>query len=533
MTEQTLRRRKKIQEHIDRIVSQRKQLPDAFIKWGKKQLQPYLVYEPGDNKRAICTRCGKEHNFQKKLKMNTEHRCPSCGAECICKTPKTLPKWKKETLVYMQKINDGILVRFVVFHRGYEDWPYINDIQEENLMVAMEHGKRQYWFEKRRRFDYQPDSNWYRNTVKKWVKTYNAPNYGMENYSYGCFGAIRSYNHVKIYKKNIKSLLKGHPLEYMDMEEIVEKLQNRSRQYEKIYSFIEVYDKLGRFPQIESLWKIGFEKLSLDLLTSEKKNLNKSDKLHQALGISKELWNYILENKMKTVSLEQIRQMKTIDKICWKKDIVVKAYDLFSKYEMERYFAQAHMNIEKTMKFCEENKKERYLYTDYLNMAIELGYDMKDDFVAYPRHIEQAHDAAIAVRDEEKNRKKLEQAAEKDNDIRKVERKIRKRFSFEDDKFLIRPAKTNREIVKEGQIQHICVGSGYYSNNMINGTSYILFLRRKESPDVPFYTVEIDKDYKIRQRHGKYNEQHEEVVEVDKFLNKFVEAKTNGEKHYA
>ena len=67
----------------------------------------------------------------------------------------------------------------------------------------------------------------------------------------------------------------------------------------------------------------------------------------------------------------------------------------------------------------------------------------------------------------------------------------------------------------------------------IKNESYILFLRKKSAPDKPYYTVEITPEYEIRQRHGKYNKEHEERIEVDAFLNQFVEEKTDGKKHYA
>lgn len=57
---------------------------------------------------------------------------------------------------------------------------------------------------------------------------------------------------------------------------------------------------------------------------------------------------------------------------------------------------------------------------------------------------------------------------------------------------------------------------------MEKGRTYILFLRKKEDPDTPFYTVEITPEFKIIQRHGKYNKEGSEVTEVDSFLKEFV-----------
>lgn len=77
------------------------------------------------------------------------------------------------------------------------------------------------------------------------------------------------------------------------------------------------------------------------------------------------------------------------------------------------------------------------------------------------------------------------------------------------------------------------MGNGRYAESMEKEKTYILFLRKKEDPDTPFYTVEITPEFKIIQRHGKYNKENEEVTEVDSFLKKFVEEKGNGKKYHA
>ena len=38
-----------------------------------------------------------------------------------------------------------------------------------------------------------------------------------------------------------------------------------------------------------------------------------------------------------------------------------------------------------------------------------------------------------------------------------------------------------------------------------NGKEYILFLRKKENQDIPFFTINITPDKEIRQIHGKCN----------------------------
>ena len=186
------------------------------------------------------------------------------------------------------------------------------------------------------------------------------------------------------------------------------------------------------------------------------------------------------------------------------------------------YFFEMGMSFKKTCAFLDNLKsQDKYDYVDYLRMARAIGSDMTDEFVLYPRDVKTAHDAVMNVINERERKRKRKEAREKDASIQKVYKRIKKKFSYENDDFVLRPAKTNSELVKEGQTQHICVGSAGYAGKMMRGESYILFLRKKDHPEKPFYTVEITPQYEIIQRHGKYNKEGKEVTAVDAFLEKF------------
>ena len=67
---------------------------------------------------------------------------------------------------------------------------------------------------------------------------------------------------------------------------------------------------------------------------------------------------------------------------------------------------------------------------------------------------------------------------------------------------MIVPPKTAAEIVEEGHALHHCVGG--YVSRVANKECMILFLRKKEEPDKPFYTIEI-KNGAVQQIHGYDN----------------------------
>ncbi len=49
---------------------------------------------------------------------------------------------------------------------------------------------------------------------------------------------------------------------------------------------------------------------------------------------------------------------------------------------------------------------------------------------------------------------------------------------------------------------------------MMEGDSYIIFMRKKECPEEPYYTIEIDPDGEVIQAYGKYDKKPDwEIVE--------------------
>ena len=67
---------------------------------------------------------------------------------------------------------------------------------------------------------------------------------------------------------------------------------------------------------------------------------------------------------------------------------------------------------------------------------------------------------------------------------------------------MIVPPKTAAEIVEEGHALHHCVGG--YVSRVANKECVILFLRKKEEPDKPFYTIEV-RDGEVQQIRGYDN----------------------------
>ena len=95
-----------------------------------------------------------------------------------------------------------------------------------------------------------------------------------------------------------------------------------------------------------------------------------------------------------------------------------------------------------------------------------------------------------------------------------------KTFLFKDENFVLRLPETNDDLVREGATLNHCVAS--YTNAFMENRSAILFIRRNDAPDEPYYTMEVcPKTNHIVQVRGKHNAPP--TKEIDAFVKKIKE----------
>lgn len=163
-------------------------------------------------------------------------------------------------------------------------------------------------------------------------------------------------------------------------------------------------------------------------------------------------------------------------------------------------------------------------WRDYLHMARAEGMDISDDIVRFPRDLKAAHDRLTELGNAREARERLAGYAGLDEQIRgRIPQAAR--YYWQDDEYLVVPASSCGELMAEGRALHHCVGSSdRYMRKMAEGESWILFLRRKEDPEKPWYTLEIDMvGDRIRQWYSEFDRQPDKE-EVQKILDKFKKA---------
>ena len=155
-----------------------------------------------------------------------------------------------------------------------------------------------------------------------------------------------------------------------------------------------------------------------------------------------------------------------------------------------------------------------HILNDYWQMAAQCEYDLKNIDIRYPPNLYRVHER---VREEidrrrdvaERQRKaawaeKQKQEWESRAPLMKARCEALSAFAWKKDGILIRPAESEAELYREGELLHHCVGT--YAQRMAEGGTAIFLIRRANAPDRPWYTLELDeKRLEVRQNRGSRN----------------------------
>ena len=190
------------------------------------------------------------------------------------------------------------------------------------------------------------------------------------------------------------------------------------------------------------------------------------------------------------------------------------------------------MTVQRTMNYlkkqaAKENKSLPGIlaeYRDYLSVAERLGYDTKDEIICRTPDLKRMHDRYSEHYNQHKDQIEERNADKKYAGIKEGSEKNTKHFHYEKEGLLILVPGSASDIIREGREQHHCVGaSNLYMERMQKGESYILFLRKKEEPEKPYYTLEVTWDGHVRQSYGAFDRKPDQE-KIDGWLRYFSRA---------
>lgn len=164
--------------------------------------------------------------------------------------------------------------------------------------------------------------------------------------------------------------------------------------------------------------------------------------------------------------------------------------------------------IKYTIKCCSNSRRfSAYYYRDYLRMRKDLPLAIKRQWPKCPNlekyTIEEWHDRILrAYHNLQKEIAAEKNRVQQSKYFEEVYPKA-KEFELADEVYSVICPEQITSLLLEGRTLHHCVGS--YINSVASGNEYILFLRKTDDIDTPFFTINILPNKKVRQIHGRCN----------------------------
>lgn len=505
-------RARKIQDNIDKHIEKvRDKHSKDFEKWAKdyiyRHTDNYMYYKNKGTKAEMqCSICG---HFQRikigedfgeitKPRAGNLKYCNHCGKETRYKQ---IGRARTEGVI--RYVNDAITYEEGLCIKVIKIFKRIAPGQVEKIEMSDEIC---YFFDK---------------DAKKMIKAYNWGGYSHEDNwkSAGYYGYLGVPGGEEMSPGGAEEIGKSH-LRYADYSEFKKKTET----WLDIVKYLKAYSK---HREIEMLMKKGW--------------------IHTAKAVAEgsSLYNYKATNiadylKIKSHRVQEYKKSEDRDMLYIlqmerEKDIKMNDTDI---QRILRYAPTATLaRIKDIMKFVKFRKMMNYiekqektnetrdaftLYRDYLNMKSKLEYDMTDDIILFPHDLRDAHDKAVIESNEREADIRKKAVMKKFPNIRKKYNRLSRIYSYSEGEYIIRPVKDASEIIDEGRMQHHCVGSSdTYLKKHDKGESYILLMRKKESPELPFITIEIKGD-EIYQWYEAYDKKETKET-TQPYLDKYVE----------
>ena len=303
---------------------------------------------------------------------------------------------------------------------------------------------------------------------------------------------------ARIYPKNLKQIIKGTWLSHSGID-VVASWKGKQEQYEMI---IENY---MQNPQLELVIKANMRKLTRQLWNYDR-FLNKGTKLNEVLGLTKANMRKARDYDL---GRDEIRVLRNDPDGKLSNDEVIALANAGCHYLTA---LRTFTTIKKIANYTQKGH-DAGIWVDYLKMAKDLGYNMKDKAVLFPRKLKDKHDdlaKIMKIQGDNIREKKYQQRIPE----------LKALYSYETSKYKIIVPESLKVIVEEGQNLHHCVGT--YTEKVAEGETDILFIRKQGEEDASYYTMEV-KNLEIIQYRGAYNNLHNNPVpkEIDQFVKQF------------
>lgn len=456
--------------------------PKGWNKFVEKQAIYHNLIIKSSKNRCYCTHCNQY--FTSTKKVNEEVKCPNCHNKYLIKRSNLRHYEFKDYLSILDNVNDTFVVR-------YFELKTTIDALHNHYSSVVEFARE------------IPNNNWYRDVfVNERVSK-------CQGCIHICHGDSSYFNPVRwreytrnyslidysiVFPNNIKKLLKNTEYKYSCIWDIA-----------KHCTYIDLPKFISNKSDITKTELLA--KMKLYNLALRADEFRRKGSFQEIFGVSKDYYPFMKRNNITYLQLKLLRLLgeKDIKKIKYLQHFVSYGDSTSDLEEISNY-----ISLNRFIKYAKmhRGKVRTYLYKDYLKFAKMLGFDLKNNRYAFPKNLQEEHD-------------KLEQQYEIQSEelVRKaiIERgKELAENKYQNNKFIIFPAKTLKALQDESKQQNNCVRT--YAEDYADGTCDIYFMRDINKQKKSLVTVEVKDNRVVQSRTKNNNDPNEKQL---KFLNEW------------
>ena len=505
--EQRIRHDKKLTDSWDQVMKTVPGLPKNWIAWVSKYgiMEHYIFYKYQKNgaTNGYCTYC-KKHVPIRSPKYNQKGHCNICGQpvtfRSVGKSGRFCTKWYRVYLVQRRKTS-GFVIRIFQARTWYKKAGYADcetTCHEEQRRIFSANGKEisnfVYGLFKRREM--------------RWI-LYWKPWY------YTCCGIQYKGN---VYPYTLSDLSR-HELKETGLREYA--LRQKKIDPGKYLYLWQTY------PVLEQIVKAGLFQLVDDILEYRATDAikRKGRKPTDFLSVTKKEFRRLRDMNGGAKELKWLQFEKSSGRIIKDEEIYWMAKEELEPKDLQFVLDRMsicqvrHYLMKQSEKSGDDISHILQVWKDYLSMAGKLRLDVYDSIIYRASDLQRRHSEAVIQMEEKKKEIRRRELEEKYVGFQEQLIALKEKYEFSAGEYQIVAPKSIDDILYEGDTLHHCVNkTDNYFDRIASKESYILFLRKKANPEVPFYTLEVEPNGTIRQKRAEFDRQNKDIDEVTSFL---------------
>lgn len=456
--------------------------------WLDKELLPqYIVYTKyfKDHTRVgRCTHCGKVIKINYPVSRGEKCVCPHCKVEA-----KYLPMW----LIKSRVDKANIMIANEV--DGYRTYELATARRHFDVIESSNRIKVLCDYDVRKRTVYDPNKKHYISSAYNTCPYYWGPHWSRYKQWY------ISDENVYTYPHNLAEVL--------DKKYAHLRLNEHAAQYNGKLNIITLMNNIDAIPQSEYLIKMGLIAFVAD--SNYKRYANRYGNSFETItGCNKQYLPLfrdmcvtpdeadIISNSKEFVHPDLLARFRLLRTDTWTNGNILICLKYMTLNKLLNYY-EKQKALALTIKEQGGNRSHYDTLTDlsdYISMNQQMGVNLNKKNL-FPADIYIAHDRTV------ERYNLIKKDLEEKSSIAAL--KIVNEFfqGYEKDGLTVLVPHSRQDFIKEGTELSHCVGNDKYYENHIKGKNMIFFIRKSETPNIAYFTCEIDMfDFRVLQLYG-------------------------------